>query len=98
MNFHSMRRAYNRALAGAGVNLQTAMTLASHADAKVHMGVRPRARGGAACSRGGAPVGRLGPRHALASVICGDRGALRSTFILAHKDPVLQKPWRRTEL
>jgi len=37
MNFHSMRRAYNRALAGAGVNLQTAMTLASHADPKVHM-------------------------------------------------------------
>ncbi len=38
MNFHSLRRAYNRALAGAGVNMQTAMTLASHADPKVHMG------------------------------------------------------------
>jgi integrase len=38
VNFHSMRRAYNRALAGAGVNMQTAMTLASHSDPSVHMG------------------------------------------------------------
>ncbi len=38
MNFHSMRRAYARALAKADVNVQTAMTLASHADSKTHMG------------------------------------------------------------
>jgi len=36
VDFHSFRRAYNTALAGAGVNVQTAMALASHADPRVH--------------------------------------------------------------
>ena len=34
---HSMRRAYNSALAAVGVNAQTAIRLAGHSDAKVHM-------------------------------------------------------------
>jgi integrase len=38
VDFHSFRRAYNTALARAGVNVQTAMALASHSDAKTHMG------------------------------------------------------------
>ena len=38
MNFHSLRRAYDRALAHAGANIQTAMTLSGHSDAKTHMG------------------------------------------------------------
>jgi len=38
MTFHSMRRAYDRALARAGVNLQTAMTLSSHSEPRTHMG------------------------------------------------------------
>jgi len=38
MNFHSLRRAYDRALARAGTNLQTAMTLSGHTDEKTHMG------------------------------------------------------------
>jgi hypothetical protein len=38
VNFHSMRRAYGRALSAANVDMQTAMTLTSHADTKVHMG------------------------------------------------------------
>ena len=38
VNFHSMRRAYGRALSAANVNMQTAMTLTSHADTKVHTG------------------------------------------------------------
>jgi hypothetical protein len=37
VDFHSFRRAYNTALAGAGVNVQTAMGLASHSDPKTHM-------------------------------------------------------------
>ena len=36
VDFHSFRRAFNTALAEAGVNVQHAMHLASHADAKVH--------------------------------------------------------------
>jgi integrase len=36
VDFHSFRRAFNTALAEAGVNAQHAMHLASHADAKVH--------------------------------------------------------------
>jgi len=38
VDFHSFRRAYNTALARAGVNMQQAMVLASHSDAKTHMG------------------------------------------------------------
>jgi integrase len=38
VDFHSFRRAYNTALARAGVNLQQAMVLASHTDPKTHMG------------------------------------------------------------
>jgi hypothetical protein len=37
VDFHSFRRAYNTALAVAGVNVQTAMGLASHSDPKTHM-------------------------------------------------------------
>ncbi len=37
VDFHSFRRAFNTALAEAGVNVQHAMHLASHADAKTHM-------------------------------------------------------------
>src|SRR6266508_347646 len=36
VDFHSTRRAYNTALARAGVNVQTAMVLAGHSDPKVH--------------------------------------------------------------
>jgi integrase len=38
VDFHSCRRAFNTALAEAGVNVQHAMHLASHSDAKTHMG------------------------------------------------------------
>jgi integrase len=37
VDFHSFRRAYNTALAEAGVNVQQAMHLAGHSDPKVHM-------------------------------------------------------------
>jgi Phage integrase family len=37
VDFHSFRRAFNTALAEAGVNLQHAMHLAAHADPKTHM-------------------------------------------------------------
>ncbi len=37
VDFHSFRRAFNTALAEAGVNVQHAMHLASHSDAKVHV-------------------------------------------------------------
>ena len=37
VDFHSFRRAFNTALAEAGVNVQHAMHLASHADTKTHM-------------------------------------------------------------
>jgi O-acetyl-ADP-ribose deacetylase (regulator of RNase III) len=37
VDFHSFRRAFNTALAEAGVNVQTAMHLAGHSDAKTHM-------------------------------------------------------------
>ncbi len=37
VDFHSFRRAFNTALAGAGVNVQRAMHLAGHSDAKTHM-------------------------------------------------------------
>jgi integrase len=37
VDFHSFRRAFSTALADAGVNAQTAMRLASHADEKTHM-------------------------------------------------------------
>ena len=36
VDFHSFRRAFNTGLAEAGVNVQHAMHLAAHADAKVH--------------------------------------------------------------
>lgn len=36
-DFHSFRRAYNTALADAGVNVQTAMRLAGHRNASTHM-------------------------------------------------------------
>ncbi len=36
VDFHSFRRAFNTALAEAGVNVQHAMHLASHSDPKVH--------------------------------------------------------------
>jgi integrase len=36
-DFHSFRRAFNTALAGANVNVQHAMHLAGHSDAKTHM-------------------------------------------------------------
>ncbi len=36
VDFHSFRRAFNTALAAAGVNVQKAMKLAGHADAKTH--------------------------------------------------------------
>jgi Phage integrase family len=37
VDFHSFRRAFNTALAGAGVNVQQAMHLAGHSDANTHM-------------------------------------------------------------
>ncbi len=37
VDFHSFRRAFNTALAEAGVNVQHAMHLAGHSDAKTHM-------------------------------------------------------------
>jgi hypothetical protein len=37
VDFHSFRRAFNAALAEAGVNVQHAMTLASHSDPRTHM-------------------------------------------------------------
>jgi integrase len=37
VDFHSFRRAFNTALAEAGVNVQHAMHLAAHGDAKTHM-------------------------------------------------------------
>jgi integrase len=37
VDFHSFRRAFDTALAGAGVNVQQAMQLAGHSDAKTHM-------------------------------------------------------------
>ena len=37
VDFHSFRRAFNTALAGAGVNVQRAMKLAGHSDQKTHM-------------------------------------------------------------
>jgi hypothetical protein len=37
LDFHSFRRAYNTALADAGVNVQTAMRLAGHRNASTHM-------------------------------------------------------------
>jgi hypothetical protein len=37
VDFHSFRRGFNTALAGAGVNLQQAMHLAGYSDAKTHM-------------------------------------------------------------
>jgi integrase len=37
VDFHSFRRAFNTALAESGVNLQRAMHVAGHADAKTHM-------------------------------------------------------------
>jgi hypothetical protein len=37
VDFHSFRRAFNTALAGANVNVQRAMHLAGHSDAKTHM-------------------------------------------------------------
>jgi hypothetical protein len=37
VDFHSFRRAFNTALASIGMNVQTAMTLAGHSDAKTHM-------------------------------------------------------------
>jgi integrase len=37
VDFHSFRRAFNTALAEAGVNVQTAMALAAHSDARTHM-------------------------------------------------------------
>ncbi len=37
IDFHGFRRAYSRALAKAGVNVQQSMVLASHADARQHM-------------------------------------------------------------
>ena len=37
VDFHSFRRAFNTALAEAGVNVQQAMHLAAHSDAKTHM-------------------------------------------------------------
>jgi integrase len=37
VDFHSFRRAFNTALAGAGVNVQRAMHLAGHSDARTHM-------------------------------------------------------------
>jgi len=37
VDFHSFRRAFNTALAEAGVNVQKAMALAAHSDAKTHM-------------------------------------------------------------
>jgi hypothetical protein len=37
VDFHSFRRAFKTALAGAGVNVQQAMQLAGHSDAKTHM-------------------------------------------------------------
>ena len=36
-DFHSFRRAYNTALGAAGVNVQQAMALAGHKDARTHM-------------------------------------------------------------
>jgi integrase len=38
VDFHSFRRAFNTALAAADVNLQKAMHLAGHSDAKTHLG------------------------------------------------------------
>ena len=37
VDFHSFRRAFNTALATSGVNVQTAMKLAGHADERTHM-------------------------------------------------------------
>jgi hypothetical protein len=37
VDFHSFRRAFNTALAESGVNLQRAMHVAGHSDAKTHM-------------------------------------------------------------
>jgi integrase len=37
VDFHSFRRAFNTALAAAGVNVQQAMALAGHADPRTHM-------------------------------------------------------------
>ena len=37
VDFHSFRRAFNTALASTGVNVQRAMRLAGHSDARTHM-------------------------------------------------------------
>jgi integrase len=37
VDFHSFRRAFNTALAEAGINVQRSMALASHSDARTHM-------------------------------------------------------------
>jgi hypothetical protein len=37
VDFHSFRRAFNTALAEAGINVQTAMAMAAHSDARTHM-------------------------------------------------------------
>ncbi len=38
VDFHSFRRAFNTGLAKAGLNVQTAMVLAGHSDARTHLG------------------------------------------------------------
>ncbi len=37
VDFHSFRRAFNTALAEAGINVQTSMAVAAHSDARTHM-------------------------------------------------------------
>lgn len=64
LDFHSLRRSYNTALAAAGVNIQTAMALAGHRNEKTHMRyvhlaqLGPLTQPQAALPKLGAPVDR----------------------------------------
>ena len=60
VDFHSFRRAFNTALADAGVNVQKAMRLAGHSDAATHMGYVGRARDEADPGRGAPAAPRRG--------------------------------------
>jgi integrase len=71
VDFHSFRRAFNTALAEAGVNVQTAMSLAAHSDPQTHMRYVMRTRAMRTIPDAALPV--LPPELPIESAKRGDR-------------------------
>jgi hypothetical protein len=92
VDFHSFRRAFNTALAEAGVNMQQAMWLASHSDARTHM--RYAMRTTAMRTIPEAAVPRLPGRLPEVAAVDIEEGVGEARIVIASDDSLALSPTR----